>query len=247
LVSRLIAPGSAWLRLPAFTGWGASKDFPRPALTTFRHRWKQPQAANGDEPSSGSPPLGQTSHQELAREQPHDSVTESSIERFARELRALGGEFERCNRAELMDRVLGRLEQRGISTLAAWEDEYFPSGLLDGLSFRGIAITHKPDAGALAGLTGASAAIAETGSLLLCGGPGRPLSTSLLPEIHMVLLHAEDIRDNLTQVMELEELKQASAAVLITGPSRTADIEMTLTIGVHGPGEVIVFCLTDAE
>jgi L-lactate dehydrogenase complex protein LldG len=58
-------------------------------------------------------------------------------------------------------------------------------------------------------------------------------------------MHADEIRDDLPKIFELRELREASSAVLITGPSRTADIEMTLTIGVHGPGELIVFCLTD--
>jgi L-lactate dehydrogenase complex protein LldG len=61
----------------------------------------------------------------------------------------------------------------------------------------------------------------------------------------MAILHPEDFRESLPEVLNLHELREASAAVIITGPSRTADIEMTLTIGMHGPGEVIVFCISE--
>jgi L-lactate dehydrogenase complex protein LldG len=90
------------------------------------------------------------------------------------------------------------------------------------------------------GLTGAFAGLAETGSLLLLGGPCRPMTASLLPETHIAILHERDIVDSLDQLLNKPEVAQSSSAVLITGPSRTSDIEMTLTIGVHGPGELWV-------
>jgi L-lactate dehydrogenase complex protein LldG len=64
-----------------------------------------------------------------------------------------------------------------------------------------------------------------------------------LPEIHIAILHEGDIFENLSQAIKHVDIKGAPAAILITGPSRTADIEMTLTIGVHGPGELFVLCL----
>jgi L-lactate dehydrogenase complex protein LldG len=78
---------------------------------------------------------------------------------------------------------------------------------------------------------------------LLLGGTGRPLSVSLLPEIHIALLHEKDVFENLRQALAHVDIMGAPAAILITGPSRTADIEMTLTIGVHGPGELFVLCI----
>ena len=50
-----------------------------------------------------------------------------------------------------------------------------------------------------------------------------------------------DIKQDLAEVINLRQVRDASAVSLISGPSRTGDIEMTLTVGVHGPGEVIVF------
>jgi L-lactate dehydrogenase complex protein LldG len=92
-------------------------------------------------------------------------------------------------------------------------------------------------------LTGALAGVAETGTLVLPSGAGRPQTASLLPEVHIAILKAEDIYETLQEVLELREVHQASVVDLISGPSRTADIEMTLTIGVHGPREVHVFCV----
>jgi len=68
-----------------------------------------------------------------------------------------------------------------------------------------------------------------------------PQTASLLPEIHLAVLRAEDIYETLPEVLRLACRAPASSLVLISGPSRTADIEMTLTIGVHGPRQVHTF------
>jgi L-lactate dehydrogenase complex protein LldG len=111
----------------------------------------------------------------------------------------------------------------------------------------GIRISGSPDPHAQAGITGSLAAIAETGTLVLTSGPGRPLTASLLPDIHIAILYGEDIYLNLSQVLNLKNVREAASVALITGPSRTSDIEMTLTLGVHGPREVHVFCLVNDE
>ena len=67
----------------------------------------------------------------------------------------------------------------------------------------------------------------------------------MLPDIHIAILEARDIYGHLSEAMKLMEITNESSAVLISGPSRTADIEMTLSIGVHGPAEVYVLCLDD--
>jgi L-lactate dehydrogenase complex protein LldG len=87
------------------------------------------------------------------------------------------------------------------------------------------------------GLTGAWRGVAETGTVVLRSESGR--LAGLLPPVHVVLLRERDVRRSLVEVYE--ELGTApSALVQVTGPSRTADIEMTLTTGVHGPGTVVV-------
>jgi L-lactate dehydrogenase complex protein LldG len=165
------------------------------------------------------------------------------IERFGRELAAVGGVFVMTSRDALTGKIIEVLQNRGIDSVMAWADDRFPFLVNEALRQAGITITHEPDAGIRAGLTGAMAGIAETGSLLLCNGPGTPLAASLLPETHIAIIQGEDIRWDLADVFSLQELRESTSAVLVTGPSRTADIEMTLTIGVHGPGEIIVFCI----
>jgi L-lactate dehydrogenase complex protein LldG len=127
----------------------------------------------------------------------------------------------------------------------AWEADRLPAGLLACLKEKGVKVIHEPDPKVEAGLTGALAGVAETGTLILPGGKGRPLTASLLPFVHIAILRAEDILPDMAAALKLRELSQCSAAALVSGPSRTADIEMTLTLGVHGPREVHVFCLVD--
>ena len=105
-----------------------------------------------------------------------------------------------------------------------------------------IDFTYEPDPATMAGITKAICGLADTGSVLEADGVGSPLHASLLPEIHIAVLNESDILPSLPDAMYL--VKDRRAAVFITGPSRTADIEMTLTIGVHGPREVHVFLLS---
>jgi L-lactate dehydrogenase complex protein LldG len=89
-------------------------------------------------------------------------------------------------------------------------------------------------------------AIAETGTLVLMSGAGRPRTTSLLPTVHVAVFGREALVESLEQVglfleawHEGEPPADGGAVInFITGPSRTADIELTLTRGVHGPKEV---------
>ena len=91
-------------------------------------------------------------------------------------------------------------------------------------------------------VTGADYAVAETGTLVQVSGPVRGRLPSLVPAAHLVLIPLEALRAGLGEV--LAELEAGglggAAATCITGPSRTADIEQVLTIGVHGPGRLHV-------
>lgn len=93
-----------------------------------------------------------------------------------------------------------------------------------------------------AGLTSIGGAIAETGSLWLWPTPDEPRLISLVPPIHIAVLDAETIEDTFFDVVERNGWanKMPTNALLISGPSKTADIEQTLAYGVHGPRELVV-------
>lgn len=101
--------------------------------------------------------------------------------------------------------------------------------------------------GIAAGVTAARAAIAETGSLVLWPGPAEPRLLSLLPPVHVAVLRASDIRDSLAEVMAEQGWAAAmpTNVVLVSGPSKTADIEQTLAFGVHGPKRLVVLLLRE--
>ncbi len=93
------------------------------------------------------------------------------------------------------------------------------------------------------GVTGVDAALAETGTILLRSSPEKPRVVSLLPRVHLALLRPAALRADLHQAFA--EVKNDGYVVLITGPSRTADIELTLTLGVHGPKSLYVWLLDE--
>lgn len=93
-----------------------------------------------------------------------------------------------------------------------------------------------------AGFTTARGAIAETGSLVLWPSPEEPRLLSLVPPIHIALLDRRTIRDTFEDVLREERWAEGIPpnALLISGPSKTADIEQTLAYGVHGPKRLVV-------
>lgn len=234
--SRLVSPRSAYMHLPAFTGWGYSKDLPRMEVRPFRARWKRiKQELNGisDQviPDPGNPDLTEA------------PISKTVSAQFSEELTALGGRVSRVAEKDLPARLGEFLDERGIT--AAFCDEA-GARALESLRKPGVSVVREPDPGIRCGITGALAGIAETGSLVLTGGASHSLTASLLPEIQVTLLKEKDIYASLPQVLSVPGLQDASAAVLVTGPSRTADIEMALTIGVHGPKEVQVFLIDNS-
>jgi L-lactate utilization protein LutC len=98
--------------------------------------------------------------------------------------------------------------------------------------------------GADLGITGVDFLIAETGSVALFSRPHEPRFHSLLPPVHIAVAHADQILPDLFDLFEAkvwgEKPELPSCLTLITGPSKTGDIELRLVTGVHGPGEVHV-------
>ncbi|MFZ5909807.1 MAG: LUD domain-containing protein [Chloroflexota bacterium] len=240
LGARLVSPLSRWMKFPAFTGWGYSKDFPRPALKPFRAAWQKAE----DSRAAALPKEERRKEERAASPNPHSGgfpPPMGRVARFTAELAALGGHVTKCTALELSGHLLSFLRERGIECVQAWES--VPGVNWADITGAGISVEKEADESIKAGVTGALAGIAETGTLVIPGGAGRPLTASLLPEIHIAVLRASDIVPNLETAIQLPGVVGSPATALVSGPSRTADIEMTLTIGVHGPGELHVFLL----
>ena len=101
---------------------------------------------------------------------------------------------------------------------------------------------HRGEAPAIegAGVSRAVYALADTGSVVLAASPDEPRAASLLPEVHVTLVSEDAILSGLDELFTAVGADLPSSLAIVTGPSRSADIEQLLTIGVHGPGEVHV-------
>lgn len=181
------------------------------------------------------------------------------VEQFRAELSALHAQVHLCaGPAAALTQVERILEELGARTALAWDAAHLPvPELLERLMQRGLRLIEPQVVGhdrsaryaelerAEVGITGVDSAVAESGSMILLSGPGRPRLASLLPPVHIALLPAERIVRTLPQAFDRLRAEHGEALfgarsnlVIITGPSRTADIELSLTLGVHGPRQV---------
>jgi L-lactate dehydrogenase complex protein LldG len=115
----------------------------------------------------------------------------------------------------------------------------------------GLSVEARAPQGAdMVGITGAFAAIAETGTLMLLSGPDTPAATHLLPETHVAIVQASRVVGHYEDgfaLMRGERGQPPRAMNLVSGPSRTADIEQTIVLGAHGPYRVHVLIVEDIE
>lgn len=215
-----------------------------------------PRDASASERPARPAELAAVSRRELGERWPE------TLERFRREFERVGGVFHRApGAAAVADRVATIAAERDARRVVAWHPVALGLDVATPLGARGLACETMPAAevetatrerlrevvaAADLGVTGADLAIAETGTLVLRSGPGRPRSTSLLPATHVAVFDREALIESLAQLGVVLEAWHAeppgpgAGISLITGPSRTADIELTLTRGVHGPREVHV-------
>ncbi len=163
------------------------------------------------------------------------------LARFLAELTALGVEHHVEPTAEAVRARIAAVV--GDAAVLRWDAAHLPYGVGD--LFARAADGSSPraeQAAAAVGITGCDAAIAETGSLALVSGPGKARAASLLPPTHVAVVRSDQLRLTMGEFFRERAADLAAAAncTFVTGPSRTADIELTLTVGVHGPGRVVV-------
>ena len=187
--------------------------------------------------------------------QPAAIAAADRVQRFTAMIQAVHGEVHQVDSAVWPQRLLEILGQRGVETVlfspatlhgravaTAWGEGAPKLVPYDqNVEVMKDALVHHIDAA----ITGTVGAIAETGSLVLRPDPQEPRLMSLLPPIHVALLDQAAIHDTLAGMMEQEQWAKSMPTnlLLISGPSKTADIEQTLAYGVHGPKELIVLIL----
>jgi len=175
------------------------------------------------------------------------------LARFRAMLEAVHGEVIEVTSATWTERLRTLLAERGVTTAMAAPD----LGLDAAWAGRGpevVAYDRPVEAmkdrlvhDIQAGITRARAGIAETGTLVLWPDAAEPRLLSLLPPLHVALLRLGTLADNLSALMAEQNWAAGlpTNLLLISGPSKTADIEQTLAYGVHGPKELVVLVLTD--
>jgi len=152
---------------------------------------------------------------------------------------------------EIKTFLINLIEEKEAKLFSIWETDYFKKiGLKKLLREKGLKTVTARSKNRMAkadiGITGADFVIADTGTLVLLTDGKKPRSVSLLPPVHIVLVKRDsfvfDIGEIFAILKQSLDVDQAltSCMTFITGPSRTADIELSLTLGVHGPKELYV-------
>lgn len=180
---------------------------------------------------------------------------EGLIAQFEGAARGWRAEVHRTTPAHCMAVVRALLQDKNCHTIATGRPPLAPPGwdvAFDG--FRHLLFDASIPAWKAtlfdaidASVTLAVAAIADTGSLMLIPGPQEPRSLSLVPPIHVALVRASTLYASLAAAMQAlsPQSDMPTNLLLVTGPSKTADIQQTLAYGAHGPKELIIVLIDD--
>jgi L-lactate dehydrogenase complex protein LldG len=178
------------------------------------------------------------------------------VVRFAEEVNAVGGvAFVVADLKAAGEQLHQLLAEAGAKSAACWRHDVLDRlGLADLLAAPGVTLFDHARLAVLpaaeqrqallacdVGITSCDCAIAETGTLMMCSQPGQERVMSLLPPMHIAIVERRQIVPDLFDAFALLAARGLenlpSNVTWITGPSKTGDIELQLTTGVHGPGK----------
>lgn len=147
------------------------------------------------------------------------------------------------------------IKEKELKSFAIWESQFLKEiNLKQDFKDTGLKLITAKNKNRMAnadiGITEVDYAIADTGTLVLLTDKNQPRSVSLLPPIHVAIVRPANLVRNIkdlfiilkSRLQNSEDI--TSCMTFITGPSRTADIELSLTLGVHGPKELYVLILS---
>ena len=214
-------------------------------LESIRHRTQA-----GRYKPTNAPDVAWTREGELRESEP----IEDTAVRFIEELEALGGHGERVESLEeAREYVLDLAREREAKLLLRWDAEELEELGVDAplrkagvevAVWRDLADFREIAGKADIGLSTAEWAIAETGTLVLEGGPGKGRTVTLLPPTYLAVVPVDRILRTVPEAIEKYAGSEAGGlpanVCFHTGPSRSGDIEMSLFVGMHGPGDVHV-------
>jgi L-lactate dehydrogenase complex protein LldG len=168
---------------------------------------------------------------------------------FLEEIRKLSGVGQNVSPSDIDAALKTLVMEQNVEKATMWETPRLRHlGITEILNSLGVELI-SPNAGkhemALCdlGITEADYILPETGTLVLKASVDEPRAVSLLPRIHLAIVHPEMLRADMHQVFAVS--KNDHYLVFITGPSRTADIELTVTLGVHGPKNLFVWMMDE--
>ena len=186
--------------------------------------------------------------------QPNGEERISLTNTFKENLEAIGGHCviaeTEAEAAQAVSRIIADLQKTALrGRRIALSDSPVVERLFREIQVGVDEITINPNKAELfgydVGVSAAQYAIADTGTLVLESNAEKHRLVSLVPPVHIAVVSADKICSSLAEALaKVNEGSELSPAVtMITGPSRTADIELTLTIGVHGPQELYVIAI----
>ncbi|MBH8593706.1 LutC/YkgG family protein, partial [Paenactinomyces guangxiensis] len=177
---------------------------------------------------------------------------EEKVERFVREVEQLGGKV--CiygTPDQLLQGLKQLLEDLNPPSVLTWGGNQLADWQLDRILTDWEVMEWERSsflrdaAQSTVGITSVDYAIADTGTLVLCTNEDKVRAASLLPAVHIALVRSEQIKTRMGEVLEgfavFKADRAPSSIHFISGPSRSADIENDLSIGVHGPAALYIF------
>lgn len=175
------------------------------------------------------------------------AVPSDILEQFTRKVEAVNG---RVTRVPSLDRVSAVVTEHVESNGLPFELVVAPDPDLDGIAWSNRFVVERRAAVGedRVSVTGAYAGVAETGSVVMLSGPQSPTTLNFLPEDHLMVLSRRRIVSNLEDVwarFRTEFTDMPRTVNLITGPSKTGDVEQTIHEGAHGPRRFHVIVVDD--
>lgn len=196
--------------------------------------------------------LGRTAQAPLSSrpaiyESRHTGSIDSEIKLFLDEVKKLSGVGQRLSSLDIKPSLKTLVAEQNVRKATVWETPYLKQlEIAEKLNSFGVEIippnAEKHEmAQCELGVTEADFLLPETGTIALVSSRQKPRAVSLLPRVHLAIVSPSTLRADMHQIFA--EAKSNNYLVFITGASRTADIELTTTLGVHGPKNLYVWIM----